>query len=69
MTFFGKQVEADGLARINGVVDADGDGDQGELDVSFPDCSHNKVVRLKNESGAAKLLKMLKFKNSISIFN
>ena len=34
---FVQLVEADVLLGIDGVIDADGDGDEGELNVAFPD--------------------------------
>jgi hypothetical protein len=51
------------LAGVDGVVNAYRDCNQGKLNVAFPDCSHRCIVRLKNERGAANLLKMFQFKN------
>ena len=58
MSLFRKQVETNCLPRVYCVIDPYGDGYKGELNVSFPDCSHNIKVRLKSESGRAKILKM-----------
>lgn len=36
-----QQVEVNGFLRIDGIVDADGNGHERESNVSFPDRSHN----------------------------
>ena len=36
--------------------------------MAFPNCSHRRTVKLKNELGDANLLKMFRFKNRLAVF-
>jgi hypothetical protein len=55
MPFAGKQIKADGFARVDRIVDPNGYSDERKLNVSFPNSAHN-VLRLKNEIDIAKIL-------------